>query len=77
MLTQLEHIASAKERALKELEYGAPATGPARALASVQSDLGKHPETAGHPAVELGMMLAMNGHLGTPTRMREFIEGIR
>lgn len=77
MMTQIEHIAWAKERALKELEYGEPATGPARALASVQSDLSKHPETAGHSAVELGMMLAMNGHLNSPAKMREFIEGIR
>ncbi|MFY9457669.1 MAG: hypothetical protein WAP23_01945 [Candidatus Spechtbacterales bacterium] len=39
------------------------------------SDLGKHPETAGHLAIELGMMLLMGGHLDSKEEMRKFIEG--
>lgn len=41
-----------------------------------KSDLTKHPETEGHAAIELMMILAMGGHLSTPHRVREFIEGI-
>ena len=39
------------------------------------SDLGKHPETANHSAIQLGMMMLMAGHLTTPAEMRKFIEG--
>lgn len=46
-----------------------------QAFASMMSDLGKHPETAGHSAMQLGMMLKLSGHLSTAQQMREFIEG--
>lgn len=46
-----------------------------QAFASMGSDLGKHPETANHAAIQLGMMMLMGGHLDTPQQMREFIEG--
>ena len=46
-----------------------------QAYASMASDLGKHPETQGHAAIGLGMMLLFNGHLGTPEAMRDFING--
>jgi hypothetical protein len=39
------------------------------------SDLGKHPETEGHPAIQLGMMMLMSGQLDSPAKMREFIVG--
>ena len=67
------HIAWVKERALAELAH----TGPAAALASVLSDVRKHPETADPPAIVLSMMLAMNGHLSTHDQMREWITGIQ
>jgi len=75
-VNRAEHIAWVKERALKELEYGDPGTGPTRALASLSSDLRKHPDTADHPAIVLGFQLAMNQHLKTPEHLREWIEGI-
>jgi hypothetical protein len=75
MSTRAEHIAWVKERALAELGPGGG--GPTVALASTQSDLMGHPETANHDAIELGMMLAMSGHLSTDAQMREWIDGIR
>jgi hypothetical protein len=39
------------------------------------SDLGKHEETKGHPAIELGMGLLFTGNLATSAEMRRFIEG--
>jgi hypothetical protein len=46
-----------------------------QAYASMASDLGKHPETANHAAIQLGMMLLMGGHLSSTMEMRKFIEG--
>jgi hypothetical protein len=45
------------------------------AFTSMASDLGKHPETKGHPAILLGMDLLMNGHLDSGSKMAEFING--
>lgn len=70
MTTRAEHVAFTKERSLELVG------DPIGALASFQSDLLSHPDTADHPAIMLGMMLAMNGHLDTPGKVREFIEGI-
>jgi hypothetical protein len=39
------------------------------------SDLKKHPETASHPAIQLGMEMLLSGHLGSPDDCRSFIEG--
>ncbi len=39
------------------------------------SDLGKHPETAKHSAVQVGFMMLMGGQLDTPDAMRDFIKG--
>lgn len=71
-MNRTEHVQWAKDRAIQELEYG----GPNAALASVCSDLTKHPETQDHGAIQLGMMLAMGGHLGSNAKMREWIDGI-
>lgn len=68
-----DHIAWVKERALAELDAGSTVN----AIASVTSDLSKHPETEGHAAVELMMMLAMSGHLDADRQVREFIDGIQ
>jgi hypothetical protein len=72
MATRAEHVAWCKERALEYVDLGD--TG--NALASMTSDLGKHEETADHAAIELGMLLAMSGHLSTERDMRDWIEGI-
>ena len=58
-------------RALEYVEAGRPA----EALASLYSDLGKHPETANHPALQLGMGLQMMGDLRTAPEVRRFVEG--
>lgn len=66
-----EHVAWAKERALEYVDQG----DLQNAFASLMSDLGKHPDTANHAAIELGMMLMMAGNLSTTRDMRDFIEG--
>lgn len=71
-MNRAEHVAWAKGRALEYVDQG----DAANALASLTSDLRKHPETADHGALELGMMLAFSGHLQTPAQVREWIQGI-
>lgn len=69
--TRAEHLAWCKKRALEYCDAG----DVAQAFSSMGSDLGKHPETENHSAIQLGMMLLMGGHLNTPGEMRKFIEG--
>lgn len=66
-----EHLAWCKKRALEYCDIG----DVNQAYASMASDLGKHPETENHAAIQLGMMMLIAGHLSTPMEMREFIEG--
>jgi hypothetical protein len=68
MMTRAEHLAWAKERAL---EYA----DASQALASIGSDLSKHPETRGHPGPELMMLELLTGGLTSPAQIRRFIEG--
>jgi hypothetical protein len=72
MMTRADHLDWTKQRALAELDGGSDTS---TVLASVSSDLMKHPELASHGAIELGMLLAMSGHLDTPDKMREWING--
>lgn len=69
--TRAEHLAWCKERALAYVDSG----DLTNAYNSMVSDLGHHPETNGHAAVELGMMLLLTGNLSTAPEMRDFIEG--
>jgi hypothetical protein len=71
MMTRAEHLQWAKDRALEYADRGEVS----EAMASLASDLGKHPDTAAHPAIELMVMLAMGGHLSQPGELRKFIEG--
>ena len=72
MATRAEHLAWAKDRALEYADAG----DLTNTLASLASDFGKHPETAGHAAIELGAMLALSGtDLRTPAELRRFVEG--
>jgi hypothetical protein len=71
--TREEHLAWCKERALEYCDIG----DVQQAFASMGSDLGKHPETANHAGIRLGMMMLMSGRLGSPEEMRKFIEGFR
>ncbi len=70
-MTRAEHLAWAKQRALEYADTG----DVAQAMASLGSDLNKHPETRGHSGMELMMMLAVGGHLSAPGELRKFIEG--
>jgi hypothetical protein len=70
-MTRADHLAWCKTRALAYVDLG----DNHDAFASLMSDLGKHPETAGHGAIELGMMLLLAGLLDTATQMRDFIDG--
>lgn len=69
--TRAEHLAWCKTRALEYVDGG----DLPNALASMNSDLMKHPDTAGHPGIELGTMQQMSGMLRTPRDVREWIEG--
>ncbi len=69
--TRAEHLAWCKRRALEYCDIG----DVQQAFASIGSDLGKHPETANHVGIQLGMMMLMGGHLSTPEAMRKFIKG--
>ena len=70
--TRSEHLEWCKKRALEYCDAG----DVTNAFASMASDLGKHPETANHPAMALGMMLMLaTPNLKSPAKMREFIEG--
>lgn len=72
MSTRAEHVAWAKDRAMEYVDAG----DPSQALASLFSDLRKHPDTADHAAIELGAMLMFGGHLSTLTEVRDWIEGV-
>jgi hypothetical protein len=69
--TRAEHLAWCKERAIEYADRG----DLAGAMASMGSDLNKHPELRGHQGVELMMLEAMGGFLRTPADIRRFIEG--
>ena len=70
--TRHEHIAWAKERALQYADAG----DMPGAIGSLQSDLGKHPETRNHDAIMLSMTMAVARKFDRPGALREFIEGI-
>jgi len=70
-MTRKEHLEWCKQRALEYVDMG----DLNQAYASMMSDLGKHPETFGHPAMDIMMNLIMSGELSTPHEMREFING--
>jgi hypothetical protein len=69
--TRDEHLAWCKQRALEYADRG----DMANAIASMGSDLNKHPETENHAAMQLMMMMAMAGQFDRPGELRKFIEG--
>jgi hypothetical protein len=69
--TRSEHLQWAKDRALEYADQG----DTANAIASLTSDLAKHPETAGHSAIQLMTMMAMADQFHRPGELRKFIEG--
>lgn len=70
-MNRSEHLQWCKDRALAYVDRG----DLHNAFASMASDLGKHPDTKDHAAINLGMMMTMSGHLDTADKMRKFIEG--
>lgn len=68
--TRAEHMAWCKRRALAYLP-----DDPSNAIASLMSDMGKHPDTADSPMLMLTTMLMINGHLSTADQVRRHIEG--
>lgn len=70
-VTRAEHLRWAKDRALAYADRG----DVVNTLASLTSDLRKHPETEDHPGPQLGLMLAMAGALSTPHQLRDWVEG--
>jgi hypothetical protein len=76
MMTRAEHLAWCKERALAELDAGGP-LAQANALASITSDLRKHPDTAGHAAIVLTTQFTMAGDLQGDEQIREWLDGIQ
>lgn len=69
--TRSEHLAWCKARALEYANRG----DTTNAIASMLSDLGKHPETADHAGINLTMMLMLGGFLSTPEDVKKHIAG--
>ena len=71
METRKEHLEWCKQRAIEYIDAG----DLNQALASMLSDMSKHPETQDHLALKMLMTLKLGGHLDTPDQMRKYIEG--
>jgi hypothetical protein len=65
------YLGWAKSRAIDAVR----AQGPELGWASLVSDLMKNPELADHPALRLGTLLLVNGHLSSEDEMIRFVEG--
>ena len=70
--TREDHLQWCKDRAIEILDEKGDA---GEAYASFASDMTKHPETANHSAISLGLMLMMGGHNDSVHKMKEFING--
>lgn len=68
--TRAEHLEFAKKRALEYVDRG----DYDGAMTSFISDLGNHPELAGHPVGELMLMHAVTGNLNE-RNARQLITG--
>ena len=70
-MNRSEHLQWCKDRALEYVEND----DTTNAIASMQSDMGKHEELADHLGLELGMKLLLMGHLSTTYQIREWVIG--
>lgn len=70
-MNRQEHLQWCKDRAMEYVKRGDLKNG----LASMLSDIRKHPETADHPAAMLGAMLMFSGGLNTTKEVEDFILG--
>ena len=71
MQTRSEHLEWCKQRASEYCKRG----DAKNALTSMFSDLEKHPETAGHIGIGMGVMMMMGGMLNTTHEAQRFIDG--
>ena len=69
--TRADHLQWCKDRALAYADQG----DNTNAIASMCSNLTKHPETENHAGAQLMVMMAMAGRFDRPGEMRKFIEG--
>jgi hypothetical protein len=72
-MTRQEHLDWAKKRALEYCDRGELQ----RALDSLISDLGEHPETDHFFCSESLIVKWMEGKLDTPKKMRELIDSVQ
>ena len=70
-MDRTEHLQWCKDRALEYVRSG----DLTNAIASFQSDMRKHAETASHSGLELMAMMRFGGDLSTTTEVEKFIEG--
>ena len=71
MENRSDHLEFCKERAIEYVDNG----DLTNAFSSFMSDMGKHPETSNHLALEMGMTLLLSGNLDTPKQMEDWIKG--
>jgi hypothetical protein len=72
-MNRSEHVEWAKKRAIEYVDQGDLTS----AIASMTSDLGKHPETVNHPGLPLILMEAMGGRQLRADSVRRWIDGFR
>jgi hypothetical protein len=72
-MTRDEHLKWAKDRALVYADRG----DMVNTVASMTSDMGKHPETENHAGLVILTMQAAAGLLDRPRELRRCIEGFR
>jgi len=70
-MNRSEHLRWCKDRAMEYVNSG----DIPQALASMTSDLGKHPDTQGHIGIMLGAGLLMMGDMKTTHQAKDWIEG--
>lgn len=70
-MTRAEHLQWCKDRAMEYVRQGELQN----AFASFTSDMGKHPETANHSALELGAMMLFGGLLSSASEVEKWIMG--
>jgi hypothetical protein len=70
-MTRQEHLDWAKQRALEYAQRG----DIKNAVASMLSDLSKHPELERHAGGDLGMMMLMSGNMRDPLECERWIKG--
>jgi len=70
-MNKSEHLDWCKSRAFGYIENN----DNKGAIASFLSDMGKHPETANHKAIDLMMSMMMSGALNDNNQLKKFIDG--